>query len=110
MDKFTVDRANGNGDLTYPIGMLTADEIVMAESGYLMMAVINGQWSLSPVTFGSSNTGSGFAWVYKYYLAGLSSSDIDESSRIGARPSVSLGSWATITEGDGSFQSPYRIS
>ena len=29
VDKFTVNSSNGNGDLTYPVGMLTADEINM---------------------------------------------------------------------------------
>ena len=32
-DRFTVSNTNGNGALTYPVGLLTADEIVMAGIG-----------------------------------------------------------------------------
>ena len=33
-DSFTVSDENGNGDLTYPVGLLTADEIVLAGGLY----------------------------------------------------------------------------
>ena len=33
-DKFTVDASNGNGALTYPVGLITADEIVLAGEKY----------------------------------------------------------------------------
>jgi len=60
-DAFTVsDETNGNGDLTYPVGLITADEIVAAGSGkygisnssyYLYKG--SWYWSLSPLYFNS---------------------------------------------------------
>ena len=113
MDKFTVDSENGNGDLDYPIGLLTADEINLAghpignaQTTYLNLDAIGVQscfqWSLSPSDFYYGNAGA----------FGLGAGLLDVFSVVGsggARPSVSLGLGATITEGDGSFQSPYRV-
>ncbi len=58
-DAFTVsDEVKGNGNLTYPVGLITADEIVAAGSG--KYATLNSSyylykgswyWSLSPYSF-----------------------------------------------------------
>jgi len=113
MDKFTVDLANGNGDLDYPIGLLTADEISLAghpwvssQTTYLRLTSGSYQWSLSPFDFYSSIADSFYVNVGEL----LSTSVLGFDGSIGARPSVSLGLGATITEGDGSFQSPYKIN
>ena len=68
-DAFTVsDEVKGNGDLTYPVGLITADEIVAAGSGkygisnssyYLYKG--SWYWSLSPFCFYS---GAGMFIVY----------------------------------------------
>lgn len=34
VDRFTVSEENGNGDLDYPVGLLTADEIMLAGGNY----------------------------------------------------------------------------
>jgi len=60
-DAFTVnDTSKGNGALTYPIGLITADEIMTAGSGMLGSENINyylyrskyNYWSFSPSLFG----------------------------------------------------------
>ena len=109
MDKFTVDSATGNGDLDYPIGLLTADEINLAGNPYnssytTYLTLTSGayRWSLSPNRF-DVGIASGFA----EYDGSLTRGSVDSSA--GARPSVSLGLGATITGGDGSYQSPYRV-
>ena len=56
-DKFTVSPGNGNGALTYPVALLTADEITLAghgwdgysSSSYLYTNQVS--WSLSPRNF-----------------------------------------------------------
>jgi len=108
MDKFTVDSANGNGDLDYPIGLLTADEINLAghplnssQTTYLTSG--GNQWSLSPLNFVSGYASSFFVEAGGLY------GDSSVYYSFGARPSVSLGLWATFTSGDGSYQSPYRV-
>jgi len=107
IDKFTVNKTNGNGDLTYPIGLLTADEILMAGSGATFyLATPNGfYWSLSPCKFYSNSGASSFV-VESYSLYDF---DLDVSM-FGVRPSISLKNNATITDGDGSFSKPFVIS
>ncbi len=67
-DAFTVnDTSKGNGALTYPVGLITADEVVAAGSGKKETTNTNYYlyrggsyyyyWSLSPYGFGSSFPG-----------------------------------------------------
>jgi len=108
IDKFTVDSANGNGDLEYPIGLLTADEINLAghpygssQTTYLTLTSGSYQWSLSP------NGWSSYAYSFCVNSGGLVSSSVDYSR--GARLSVSLGLVAQLQGGDGSYKSPYVV-
>lgn len=54
-DRFTVDTSKGNGKLQYPVGLITADELVFAgstlsgSSNYLKNGANN--WTMSPVGF-----------------------------------------------------------
>jgi len=110
MDKFTVDSANGNGDLDYPIGLLTADEINLAghpfkssQTTYLRLTSGGNQWSLSPGYFGHVGD-----YGFGVYAGSLDFNFVTSSH--GARLSVSLGLGATITGGNGSFSEPYIIN
>jgi len=111
VDKFTVDAVNGNGDLNYPIGVLTADEINLAghlytgtQTTYLALSAGATQWSLSPHSF------SGGVNHMFYLNSGTFSSDEGGFSSYGARPSISLKNNATISGGNGSFSEPYIIN
>ena len=106
-DAFTVSSSNGNGSLTYPVGLLTADELTLAGSGHSSYSATSylytGQWvwSLSP-----SNTSS---YSYEFSLkTQLYLIDGVYVSR-GVRPSVSLAPNTEITSGDGSTSKPYVI-
>ena len=101
-DKFTVNSSNGNGALTYPVGLLTISEITLANYGknnYLY----NGQyvWLGSPWEFS-------FIGAYVLYLnySGVRRHLFDSG---GVRPSVSLKSNTNIKSGDGSFTNPFVI-
>ena len=54
-DRFTVDTGKGNGKLQYPVGLITADELVFAgstlsgSSNYLTNGANN--WTMSPIGF-----------------------------------------------------------
>jgi len=111
IDKFTVDSANGNGDLTHPVGMLTADEILMAGNtlyqGNTVITYLSipthGFWALSPFAFVD---GSAFAFLVsrgELYLGLVGGSDP------GVRPSISLSMTAKPYEGNGSFEFPYNF-
>ena len=102
-DKFTVDSSNGNGALTYPVGLLTVPEAKLANyssSNYLN----NGQyvWLASPDYFYSLSAIVGMA-----YSAGLTYGSVNNSW--GVRPSVSLKPGTSISSGDGSYTSPFVI-
>jgi len=111
-DNFTTSRNNGNGDLTYPIGMLTLDELLMAgNTGYTGKRVTTYltistryYWVLSPYAFSKGN-----AMAYVVDNGELGAINVARSTGAGVRPSLSLGLNATILEGNGSFQSPYII-
>ena len=102
-DKFTVESSNGNGALTYPVGLLTVPEAKLANFGssnYLN----SGQtfWLGSPDLFTH----------YSAVVRSVDSSNFsggDVSIRYGVRPSVSLKPGTEFKSGDGSFTSPFVI-
>ena len=118
-DKFTVDTSTGNGKLTYPIALMTADEVSFAGGLYGTNAptwyynCANGSstgstwwWLLSPFIWngtyasvfsvgGSSNPGR---LNYNYV-----------NSNNGVRPALSLKSCVKYSSGDGSANEPYTI-
>ena len=110
-DKFTMNASNGNGVLTYPVGLITADEMTYAGGAYgssntnSSFYLYTGQnyWSLSPNNFAGSP-------VYEFYLdsAGTLVFDIVTGSR-GVRPSVSLQPGIGMTGGSGTAADPFVI-
>ena len=108
-DSFTVDSSNGNGKLTYPVGLLTADEYTLAGSGnkgYSTTAYLHTgeyQWSLSPFNFGYD-----YATEFNLYSSGALSYDYVDNTR-GVRPSVSLKPGTYVSGGDGSVSTPYIV-
>ena len=107
-DGFTVSTSSGgNGKLTYPVGLLTADEIMLAggrninNSNYYLYT---GQyyWALSPSTFYVNAVGfrvDSDGSLYGYSV-GYSH---------GARPSVSLAPGTRTENGTGTADDPYVI-
>ena len=120
-DKFTVDTSTGNGKLTYPIALMTADEVSFAGGLYSTNAPTwyyynsaNGSstgstwwWLLSP-----SNWNGSYARVFSvrgssypgdlgnyYYVDGAG----------GVRPAISLKSCVKWKSGDGTASDPYTI-
>ena len=108
-DKFTVSSSNGNGALDYPVGLLTADEIMLAggkfgtsnSSYYLYTGSI--WWVGSPGNL--INTG-----VFEFFVNStgtLGSGGMNSTN--GVRPSVSLQPRTLITGGDGTIENPYIV-
>ena len=125
-DKFTVDTSTGNGKLTYPIALMTADEVSFA----------GGVWNTNAPTWyyknsvNDSSTGSQWWWllspiswigghasvflVYGSYGPGGSSNPgylncTGVGSTNGVRPVISLKADVVYKSGDGSASSPYEI-
>ena len=109
VDRFTTDSLNGNGNLTYPVGLLTADEMVLGGSSldgstwdtYLKSG--SWYWSGAPCDFDRDGA-DGFSLD--------SSGDLGFSNVFGSggvRPSVSLGSGISLVSGSGTVSDPYVI-
>ena len=111
LSKFTADdTTNGNGNLTYKIGLLTADEIAFAgsiaytynRSTYLQENTgTTYWWSLSPNGFSG-----GYASVWYVGSGFLSSDGVLVST--GLRPAISLVSSTSVT-GNGTSDNPYVV-
>ena len=109
-DAFTVsDTTNGNGALTYPVGLLSTDEILLAggwsasNSGYYLYS---GQywWASSPDYFYG-----GGAFVRYVYSSGNAGSAGSVDFSIGVRPVFNLKA-EVLAQGSGTATDPYRIS
>ena len=116
-DKFTVNSKNGNGKLTYPVGLITADETLLAGyntyssnsndykdlSNYLSTG--NDYWTFSPVYL-QADAVSYTAFVYS---PGFLSNGRANYAR-GVRPVISLKSGSLIEPvGDGTATNPYLV-
>ena len=123
LSKFTVDdTVNVNGNLDYKIGLLTADEMVLAGmatypvynnnnydqnsvTSYLRSnATINWYWALSPVDFSDDG-----ALVWRSGGGG-SLDGVDVGLFCALRPVVSLKSATTISGGNGTSSSPFVVN
>ena len=117
LSKFTVsDTTKGNGNLTYKIGLLTADEIAFSGSaaGALNLSTYlqentgeNFWWSLSPGYFNGNYTSVWFAGSGNLHIDGI---EVNVSSNFGLRPAISLVSNITISGGSGTSEDPYVIN
>ncbi len=115
LSKFTVkDTTNGNGNLTYKIGLLTADEIAFAgsiaytynSSTYLQENTgTSWWWSLSSSRFdGDVARASARVWFVR--SGNLSYDGV--GLYIGVRPVISLISSTNVT-GDGTSENPFIV-
>jgi len=111
VDRFTVnDITNGNGKLTYPVGLLTADEVTMAGSGYKGYSnsayLYTGQynWTMSPYNLYGTTTKTSYVFRMSGNLLG---STANTSS--GVRPSISLKKEINYLYGTGTATNPYVV-
>ena len=119
-DKFTADTSTGNGKLTYPIALMTADEVSFA----------GGLWKANAPTWyyynsaNGSSTGSTWWWLlspyywsgsyaYVFFVYGSSDPGYLDYRHVnftfGVRPALSLKSCVKYSSGDGSASDPYTI-
>ena len=109
-DKFTVDASNGNGALTYPVGLITADEMAYAggvnnTSNYSFYLYNKAyQWAFSPSAFYWSKT-------YEFNLdpTGVPRNTYVTNSYV-VCPVVSLKSGIGYLSGSGTANDPFVIA
>lgn len=104
-DRFSVNPENGNGALTYPVGLLTLQERVLYD-----LHQTNGEtfWTMSPARL-DSEISVNFQVIPSNgaYTSATVSTDNDYSR---VKPVVSLRPEIEYTAGDGSANNPYIIA
>ena len=112
-DRFTVNKINGKGNsaLTYPVGLITADEVAVAggkpgsDNNTYYLYTNQDYWLGSPYSFSSS-----LVCAFEFYV---SSSGFLDSNYVainyGARPVVSLSSKAKLS-GNGTWNNVYTVN
>ena len=107
-DKFTVYTSNGNGALTYPVGLITADEVVMAGAGSSSYYLYTNKsyWLGSPYFFDGD-----YSNAYEFRVDSGGNVDLGVVSNyniIDVRPVVSLSSKAKLS-GSGTYNDVYTV-
>lgn len=109
IDKFTVNSNIGNGLLNYPVGLLTADEILLASpSSNAYLHNNTHWWTMSPSQFFSTDEGVSIAFEHSYFVSG-SIGQYGVNFSFGLRPSISLNKSTKINEGDGTVEAPFLV-
>ncbi len=110
-DAFTVsDDEKGNGDLTYPVGLITADEVVAAGSGKFQTDNLNyylykgsTYWSFSPLNFSGM-----FSVAFCIHPSGFLFNNVVSNTSYVA-PVINLkAEYVKTFIGDGTINNPYR--
>ncbi len=117
-DRFTASTSTGNGKLTYPIGMITADEISYAgglwatnnSNYYIAQNASSGAswwWTMSPINWNSSGYASVFVVGGSSNTGYLSNGGVINA--YGVRPVISLKSCVLASGGSGTASDPYTV-
>ena len=121
-DKFTIDSRLGNGKLTYPVALITSDEVAyaggVAFNYNTHIKIMNSDfylftpyfcWTLTPLTFETSRiSGSGGSTVDNSFLFGDLRYYVVNSTLNVACPVLSINSNA-ITGGSGTMDNPFTV-
>lgn len=103
-DRFTKYVENGNGKLSYPVGLITRQEQNLAYSSSSPLGSGNDFWGLSPSYFDEGYR----AFIYDVVSGGWNSNSYVYYPS-GVRPSISLRTGIEYSSGDGSTNFPYVI-
>ena len=117
-DAFSVD--NTNAKLTYPVSLMTADEIAFAggivdkkmntpyawfTNNSVGTQVLSHWWSLSPSNWDGTRV---VVWNWDSNYVNMNGNNV--STEIDVRPAISLKSCTLWTSGNGAPETPYEIS
>ena len=108
----TSDASIGNKALTYPVGLITYDEMVFAGMDQRHVNKLSWiystqhTWTMSPAYFYAASGGAG-EWFE--FSAGFLRSDWGITSSLGARPVINLKADTLISSGIGTSSSPFIV-
>ena len=114
VDQFTVNTSNnlGNGELTYPVGLITADEVSYAGGKYNnrnILYYLNSNidyWTMSPSSLYLNSLENG---IWRVTPSGSNNPYPGSVSYYYIRPVINLKPNTEITSGNGTASSPYQI-
>ncbi len=110
-DRFSITSDYGNANLTYPVALITADEVMLAGDSYSdknenYYLHTNGYfWTMTPSFWTSSYA---FSFVNDVYPEGIMAS-YQINSRQGLRAVINIRPDVLISCGDGTMDSPYQL-
>ena len=112
-DAFSVTPSYGNSLLTYPVALITADEVVLAggkfnamnQNFYLNSS--NFYWTMSPYIFTSHDAR---ARVIGVDINGMMIGWQDVLSIFGLKSVINIRSDVLISSGDGTMENPYHLT
>ena len=110
-DKFSTTSSYGNGQLTYPVALITADEVALAggkyntkNENYYLRGNYN-YWTMTSSRFLSSSVKGAIMCV----VANGQFSETVVGNSLGIRPVINIRSDILISSGDGTVNSPYQL-
>ena len=111
-DKFSITASRGNADLTYPVALITADEVALAggatrlknEDYYLKTN--NYYFTMTPMQFYERNA---YSFIYHVYPTGELDFLNNVASSYGTRPVINIRSDVLISQGDGTSENPFVL-
>ena len=112
-NRFSTTTSRGNGDLIYPIALITADEVALAggkidlknENYYLRTG--SYYFTMTPSQF---NDLSATAYVYRIQQSGELSIWGNVPNYFNIRPVINIRSDVLIQEGDGTIENPFVLT
>ena len=119
-DRFTVSTSTGNGKLTYPIGLITADEAYYAGGGYynsnsnyyLVQNALNAEaswWTMTPNNYWTQGSGAGVFYIGVSEIGTIRDAGV-YLDYFSVRPVISLKSCVTVSGGNGTASNPYTVN
>ena len=126
-DKFSkTTGSGGNGQLTYPVGLITADEIMFAggrvvsnsRNAYYYLNSAGGSvtgskywWTMTPAYFDVTISVMNNRFLYMYYVRGSGSPGYLTSAKVSTlytiRPVISLKPEVEVSQGSGTADDPF---
>ena len=104
-DRLTVTNDYGSKVLTYPVGLLTLDELYFSgllKNGNNFLRIDDNYWTMTPAYYNGAN-------AYNYIVKGNGVNPTNVSDEYGIRPVITLKSNIKYTSGDGSLETPYIV-
>ena len=112
---YSGDAGNGNGQLKYPVALLTADEATMAGSGWSsstgaynansFLRSGSNFWLLSP----GRRSSYGYAYGFFLYSGGYLDYNVVDYA-YGVRPAISLSPGTNVASGSGTATDPWVVT